>query len=89
VGLEGAVPAERVETGGEGARARRARASGARSRDHRAGTIQYFLARRSPRRLLDALTNRAVRRLVKRGRFSGAGPRGRAVRALVGTLKRA
>ena len=39
----------------------------------RAGTVQYFLARRSPRRLLDALTNRAVRRMVARGGFSERG----------------
>jgi NAD(P)-dependent dehydrogenase (short-subunit alcohol dehydrogenase family) len=73
VGLEGAVPAERVE---QAAKALARAALGRPVRDlatTRAGTIQYFLARRSPRRLLDALTNRAVRRLVKRGRFSEQG----------------
>ena len=73
VGLEGAVPAERVE---QVAKALARAALGRPVRDlatTRAGTIQYFLARRSPRRLLDALTNRAVRRLVKRGRFSEQG----------------
>ena len=73
MGLEGAVPAERVE---HAAQALARAALGRPVRDlatTRAGTIQYFLARRSPRRLLDALTNRAVRRLVKRGRFSEQG----------------
>jgi NAD(P)-dependent dehydrogenase (short-subunit alcohol dehydrogenase family) len=73
VGLEGAVPAEPVEAAAKTlARA----ALGRPVRDlatTRAGTIQYFLARRSPRRLLDAITNRAVRRMVKRGRFSERG----------------
>jgi NAD(P)-dependent dehydrogenase (short-subunit alcohol dehydrogenase family) len=73
VGLEGAVPAERVE---DAAKALARAALGRPVRDlatTRAGTIQYFLARRSPRRLLDALTNRAVLRMVKRGRFSERG----------------
>jgi NAD(P)-dependent dehydrogenase (short-subunit alcohol dehydrogenase family) len=73
VGLEGAVPAERVE---DAARTLARAALGRPVRDlatTRAGTIQYFLARRSPRRLLDALTNRAVRRMVKRGGFSERG----------------
>ena len=73
VGLEGAVPAERVE---HAAKALARAALGRPVRDlatTRAGTIQYFLARRSPRRLLDALTNRAVRRMVRRGSFSDCG----------------
>ena len=73
VGLEGAIPAERVE---HAAKALARAALGRPVRDlatTRAGTIQYFLARRSPRRLLDALTNRAVRRLVRRGRFDERG----------------
>jgi NAD(P)-dependent dehydrogenase (short-subunit alcohol dehydrogenase family) len=73
VGLEGAVPAERVE---HAAKALARAAVGRPVRDlatTRAGTIQYFLARRSPRRLLDALTNRAVRRLVRRGGLSERG----------------
>jgi NAD(P)-dependent dehydrogenase (short-subunit alcohol dehydrogenase family) len=73
VGLEGAVPAEPVAAAAKTlARA----ALGRPVRDlatTRAGTVQYFLARRSPRRLLDALTNRAVRRMVRRGRFSDRG----------------
>ena len=40
------------------------------------GTLQSFLARRSPRRLLGAITNRAVRRMVRRGRVSDRGPAG-------------
>jgi len=73
VGLEGAVPAEPLAAAAKTlARA----ALGRPVRDlatTRAGTVQYFLARRSPRRLLDALTNRAVRRMVRRGRFSERG----------------
>jgi NAD(P)-dependent dehydrogenase (short-subunit alcohol dehydrogenase family) len=73
VGLEGAVPAERVE---DAARSLARAALGRPVRDlatTRAGTIQYFLARRSPRRLLDRLTNAAVRRMVRRGGFSEHG----------------
>ena len=73
VGLEGAIPAEPVEAA---ARTLARAALGRPVRDlatTRAGTIQYFLARRSPRRLLDALTNRAVRRMVRRGRFADRG----------------
>jgi len=73
VGLEGAVPAERVENA---ARTLARAALGRPVRDlatSRAGTVQYFLARRSPRRLLDALTNRAVRRMVRHGGFSERG----------------
>jgi NAD(P)-dependent dehydrogenase (short-subunit alcohol dehydrogenase family) len=73
VGLEGAVPAEPVQAAAKTlARA----ALGRPVRDLAttpAGTVQYFLARRSPRRLLDALTTRAVRRMVKRGGFSERG----------------
>ena len=73
VGLEGAVPAERVE---DAARALARAALGRPVRDlatTRAGTLQYFLARRSPRRLLDRITNRAVRRMVRNGRFTDGG----------------
>ena len=72
VGLEGAVPAERVE---QAAKTLARAALGRPVRDlatTRAGTIQYFLARRSPRRLLDALTNRAVRRMVPPRQLLGA-----------------
>jgi NAD(P)-dependent dehydrogenase (short-subunit alcohol dehydrogenase family) len=73
VGLEGAVPAEPVRAA---AKALARAALGRPVRDlatTRGGTLQYFLARRSPRRLLDALTNRAVRRMVRRGSFSEHG----------------
>ena len=73
VALEGAVPAERVE---HAAKTLARAALGRPVRDlatTRAGAVQYFLARRSPRRLLDALTNRAVRRMVRRGSFQEGG----------------
>jgi hypothetical protein len=35
--------------------------------------VAYFLARRSPRRLLDRITLRAVRRLVRTGSFAEGG----------------
>ena len=89
VGLEGAVPAERVEQRGEGAGARRARAPGARSRHHPRGHDPVL-----PRAPLAAAAARRAHqpRRAPPGQarpFLGAGPRGRAVRALVGTLSRA
>jgi NAD(P)-dependent dehydrogenase (short-subunit alcohol dehydrogenase family) len=82
VGLEGGVPAEPVRAAADAlARA----ALGRPVRDlatTRAGAVQYFLARRSPRRLLDALTNRAVRRMVRRGCFSERGLAGELARRL-------
>jgi NAD(P)-dependent dehydrogenase (short-subunit alcohol dehydrogenase family) len=73
VGLEGAVPPERVED----AAAVLARAAlGRPVRDlatTRSGTVQYFLARRAPRRLLDLLTTLRMRRLVRGGRFKADG----------------
>jgi NAD(P)-dependent dehydrogenase (short-subunit alcohol dehydrogenase family) len=69
IGLEGAVPAERVED----AAATLVRAAlGPPVRDlatTRAGTIQYALARRAPRRLLDRLTLGRMRSLAKRGHW--------------------
>jgi NAD(P)-dependent dehydrogenase (short-subunit alcohol dehydrogenase family) len=73
VGLEGAVPAERVEDAG---RALTRAALGRPVRDlatTRQGTVLYALARRSPRRLLDFLTNQRVRRMVRGGRFEQNG----------------
>jgi NAD(P)-dependent dehydrogenase (short-subunit alcohol dehydrogenase family) len=73
VGLEGAVPPERVE---DAARALAGAALGRPLRDlatTRSGTIQYFLARRAPRRLLDRITTMRVRRLVHGGHFSETG----------------
>jgi short-subunit dehydrogenase len=73
VGLEGAVPAERVE---DAARALTRAALGRPVRDlatTRSGTIQYFLVRRSPRRLLDRITTTRMRRLVRGGLFPETG----------------
>ena len=39
----------------------------------REGTVLYALARRSPRRLLDFLTRRRVRRMASAGRFKQDG----------------
>jgi NAD(P)-dependent dehydrogenase (short-subunit alcohol dehydrogenase family) len=69
VGLEGAVPAERLE---DAARTLVRAALGPPVRDlatTRAGTIQYALARRTPRRLLDRLTLSRMRSLARRGHF--------------------
>jgi len=69
IGLEGAVPPEPLESAaGTLVRA----ALGRPARDlatTRRGTINYFLARRAPRRLLDTLTRLQVRRLAKKGHF--------------------
>jgi NAD(P)-dependent dehydrogenase (short-subunit alcohol dehydrogenase family) len=69
VALEGAVPAERLED----AAATLVRAAlGRPVRDlatTRAGTIQYALARRTPRRLMDRLTLSRMRSLARRGHF--------------------
>jgi len=73
VGLEGAVPAERVE---DAARALTRAALGRPVRDlatTRSGTLQYFLARRSPRRLLDLITTLRMRRLARGGAFASTG----------------
>src|SRR3954453_23186520 len=73
VGLEGAVPPERVE---DAAHALTRAALGRPVRDlatTRQGTVLYALARRSPRRVLDALTTARVRRMVRSGRFERDG----------------
>ena len=67
--LEGAVPAERIE---DASNALVRAALGPPVRDlatTRAGTIQYALARRAPRRLLDRLTLERFKTLAKRGHF--------------------
>jgi NAD(P)-dependent dehydrogenase (short-subunit alcohol dehydrogenase family) len=67
--LEGAIPAERVE---DAARTLVRAALGRPARDlatTRAGTIQYWLARRSPRRLVDRVITGRLRQLVKGGHF--------------------
>ena len=69
IALEGAVPAESLE---HAARTLVRAALGPPVRDlatTRAGTIQYALARRSPRRLLDRITLERFKALAKRGHF--------------------
>jgi NAD(P)-dependent dehydrogenase (short-subunit alcohol dehydrogenase family) len=69
IGLEGAVPVERVE---DAAAALVRAALGRPVRDlatTRAGTVQYALARLTPRRLLDHVTLRRLHALVRRRHF--------------------
>jgi NAD(P)-dependent dehydrogenase (short-subunit alcohol dehydrogenase family) len=69
IALEGAVPVESLD---DAARALVRAALGPPVRDRattRAGAIQYALARRSPRRLLDRLTLERFKALAKRGHF--------------------
>ena len=69
IALEGAVPAEKLE---HAANALVRAALGPPVRDlatTRLGTIQYALARRSPRRLLDRLTIDRFKMLARRGHF--------------------
>ena len=72
IALEGAVPAERVED----AAATLVRAAlGPPVRDlatTRAGTIQYALARLTPRRVMDRLTLMRMKSLARRGHFADA-----------------
>ena len=69
IGLEGAIPAESLDSAAQTlVRA----ALGPPVRDlatTRAGTIQYALARRAPRRLLDRLTTARMTKLARRGHF--------------------
>ena len=69
IGLEGMVPAEPLEQ----AAATLVRAAlGRPVRDlatTRSGTIQYALARHSPRRVLDRVTLQSMKRMAKRGHF--------------------
>jgi NAD(P)-dependent dehydrogenase (short-subunit alcohol dehydrogenase family) len=67
--LEGAVPAERLE---DAARTLARAALGPPARDlatTRRGTVEYALARRAPRRLMDRLIDARVRRLARGGHF--------------------
>jgi NAD(P)-dependent dehydrogenase (short-subunit alcohol dehydrogenase family) len=70
IALEGAVPAESLE----GAAATLVRAAlGRPVRDlatTREGTVQYALARRVPRRLMDRLTLMRMKSLARRGHFA-------------------
>jgi NAD(P)-dependent dehydrogenase (short-subunit alcohol dehydrogenase family) len=67
--LEGAIPPERVE---DAARTLAQAALGPPARDlatTRRAALQYSLARRVPRRLMDRLTNMRLRRLARGGHF--------------------
>jgi NAD(P)-dependent dehydrogenase (short-subunit alcohol dehydrogenase family) len=69
IALEGAVPAEKLS---DAANALVRAALGPPVRDlatTRAGAVQYALARRAPRRLLDRLTLGRFKQLAKRGHF--------------------
>jgi NAD(P)-dependent dehydrogenase (short-subunit alcohol dehydrogenase family) len=69
LGLDEAVPAERLE---DAARTLARAALGPPARDlavTRRGTVQYALARRAPRRLLDFLIRSRVRSLARNGHF--------------------
>lgn len=84
IGLDGLVPAEPVAAVAD--RIVRA-ALGRPARDAattRRGTLQYFLARRSPRRVLDRLTLAAVRRQARRGAWDDSPLAGELARALRG-----
>jgi NAD(P)-dependent dehydrogenase (short-subunit alcohol dehydrogenase family) len=72
IGLENAVPAERVE---DAARTLVRAALGPPVRDlatTRRGTVEYALARRVPRRLMDFLIRSRVRSLVRGGHFDNS-----------------
>jgi NAD(P)-dependent dehydrogenase (short-subunit alcohol dehydrogenase family) len=71
VPLEGTVPVEQVS---DAARTLVRAALGPPARDlatTRQGTIAYALLRLAPRRLVDEITRRQLRRLAKRGHFGG------------------
>ncbi len=70
--LEGAVPAERVE---DAAKTLARAALGPPKRDlatTRRGTLNYALASRAPRALLDRLVRGQSRRLARKGHFKGS-----------------
>ena len=70
--LEGAVPAESV---GDAARTLARAALGSPVRDlatTRRGTVNYALASRAPRRLMDRVIRGQLRRLARRGHFEGS-----------------
>jgi NAD(P)-dependent dehydrogenase (short-subunit alcohol dehydrogenase family) len=72
MGLEGVVPAEEVS---DAARTLVRAALGPPARDlatTRSGTLGYFLARRTPRRLLDRITRARMRSLAAKGHFDRA-----------------
>jgi NAD(P)-dependent dehydrogenase (short-subunit alcohol dehydrogenase family) len=72
VGLEGAVPAEKVS---DAARTLVRAALGPPARDlatTRFGTVSYAIVRRLPRRLVDRAGARQLRRLARRGHFANS-----------------
>jgi NAD(P)-dependent dehydrogenase (short-subunit alcohol dehydrogenase family) len=72
IGLEGVVPAEQLS---DAANTLVRAALGPPARDlatTRSGAAAYFLARRVPRRLLDAVTRARMRRLSAKGHFDHA-----------------
>jgi NAD(P)-dependent dehydrogenase (short-subunit alcohol dehydrogenase family) len=72
VGLEGAVPAERVS---DAARTLVRAALGPPARDlatTRRGAVSYAIVRRLPRRLVDRAGERQLRWLARRGHFAGS-----------------
>jgi NAD(P)-dependent dehydrogenase (short-subunit alcohol dehydrogenase family) len=72
VGLEGAVPAERLS---DAARTLVRAALGPPARDlatTRRGAVAYAILRRLPRRLVDSAGERQLRRLAHRGHFAGS-----------------
>ncbi len=83
VGLEGSVPAERLE---DAARTLERAALGPPARDlatTRAGALSYALARHLPRRLLDRAISRRMRQGARSGRINETGLAGE----LVGRLR--
>ena len=71
--LEGAVPVEDVS---DAARTLVRAALGAPARDlatTREGTLSYAVVRLAPRRVVDAITRRQMRRLARKGHFSDTG----------------
>ena len=73
VPLEGAVPVEDVS---DAARTLVRAALGAPARDlatTREGTLSYAVVRLAPRRAVDAITRRQMRRLARKGHFSDTG----------------
>jgi NAD(P)-dependent dehydrogenase (short-subunit alcohol dehydrogenase family) len=72
IGLDGLVPAERLE---DAVRTMVRAAVGPYARDlatTREGTIGYALLRLAPRRLVDRLAVRSLRRAARRGHFDGS-----------------
>ncbi|HEX8067258.1 MAG TPA: SDR family NAD(P)-dependent oxidoreductase [Thermoleophilaceae bacterium] len=89
LGLEGTIPPESL---GQVARTVARAALGRPVRDlatTRRGTISYALARRSPRRVVDAVIAARIERLARQGRFESTGLAGEYVARLTGSGSRA